>query len=97
MSIYVSPRYPDLESHVNILSDGRKEQWERVACDSSNSVPKGRDEEATLGHNTDIAIRMIRFCVAGTFYSPSSAFLAGVLLLKYASVPHSILEGKDTC
>lgn len=69
----------------------------KVACDSSNSVPKGRDEEATLGHNTDIAIRMIRFCVAGTFHSPSSAFLAGALLLKYVSVPHSILGGKDTC
>lgn len=63
MSSYAFPRYPDPESHVNIMSDGHKEQWERVACDSSSSVPKGRDEEATLGHNTDIAIRMIRFCV----------------------------------
>ena len=97
MSSYASPRYPDLESHVSIVSDGHKEQWDRVACDSSSSVPKGRDEEATLGHNTDITIRMIRFCVAGTFHSPSFAFLAGALLLKYASVPHSILGGKGTC
>lgn len=80
MSSSVSPRYPDLESHVNILSDGLKEQWERVVCDSSNSVPKGRDEEATLGHNTDIAIGMIRFCVAGTFISLPILCLSGTNL-----------------
>lgn len=95
MSGYVSPRYPDRESHVSILTDGHKEQWGRVACDSSGLLPKGRDGEAALGHNTDIAIRMIGFCVVSTHYFPSFSSLTGALLPKYTSRLH--YEGKSTC